>query len=284
MRGRIGGLSALAVTWTFIGLFFVYGPEKFEPLASENLFIRAYEDVSKDSAGWIWSSLLLTLVVPLTASINAYAHLEEVNSDAKKTRKLDVLALVLVGFLGAISAMMMFLLDHDAFKLRGKKLQMKRGVDGVTLLCSALAFASTALLPLTVFSQWLVFTSALFLLHGVLIVPLLVNSTGGQTNWSTFFKACAAVSCLIHLANLAWAITHSSASLGDIFSAPINNHCQTSISIDAVVAAVASLIWYARQYQYSTVETISLGLGSLFVSPGAVFSYGMARLNNSKQD
>eukprot|EP01138_Halocafeteria_seosinensis_P012969 gb/GECG01013247.1/.p1 GENE.gb/GECG01013247.1/~~gb/GECG01013247.1/.p1 ORF type:complete len:306 (+),score=9.10 gb/GECG01013247.1/:1-918(+) len=270
LRGCLQGFLALAVTWTFIFRFFIYGPEVENPLASQNLFIRAYEDVSNTPEGWFWSSILLMEVVPLIAVVGSF-------SEALRKNRLDVLALVVVGFMGAISAMMMFLLDHELYQ-RPTKPNRKQHVSWVTLLCSVAAFFSAIALPFTVFQNGSIFIVALSALHIVLVIPVLLNDAGPRTPISAqgFLNGCAVLCCLVYWFNLSWIFYHGG-TWWTTLMAPFRNNCQVSISTDALVTAVAILWWSWRQQKsVKQAENISVVWKSVVFSPGALFSYMQA--------
>jgi hypothetical protein len=262
-------LAALLATWRLILNFFVHHTRRYAGhLDPPNLFVDAYREVCDDAAGWVWSCVLLSWVCVACPLVDAEAR--------RKGLPPRLVALfIALAFLGAVSHAFPLLLlllvlpennTHDPKLLAPPPLGRKR----LWPTCLFLALGSTAALPLTVAGPAWAFITALALLHCILILPFLVQLpalTAPRPSMSSAsphpyaraqYLTLAAVCCALHLASLAAAArdafashTADAASQGTakasaftsvvwhLLSATRRNHCQASISIDAVLASLA---------------------------------------------
>jgi len=260
-------LAALFATWRLILIFFVHHTRRYaghpEP---PNLFVDAYREVCDDAAGWVCSCVLLSWVCVACPLVDAEAR--------KKGLPPGLVALfVALAFLGAVSLafpLLLLLLILPEDNEHDPSLPARAPPPRIRLwpICLFLAMASTAALPLTVAGPDWAFITALALLHSILVFPFLVplaassppasngSSPSPQSSGRAQYLVLAAVCAALHLASLAAAARNAAASqpadaaspakaptpasiVWQLLSATRRNHCQASISIDAVLASLA---------------------------------------------
>jgi len=292
-------LTAFYLTWTLIFDFFgeyltKFGCEntRFSLLTCEteawysapagDTFVEAYVQVTNSVGGWVWSSSLLAFVVPSCL----WVHLEGSRTGLSRTKQL---AFLLLAFLGAVSASFPLAFSiifsrrlHNPIDFHGETPAISitwLGIpSGIAILCSLL-------LPLTVHDSRLVYITALALLHFILIVPTLCNSTVKTKASNDLDKMklsliygiiCGAVA-IQHVHNIStYCLSHflvedglSSFVVG-LVQAGWSNSCQSSISWDSVFSSIACILFIlgVRGFQH----LVSVLVLSVLFSPAAVFS------------
>lgn len=263
-------MAALFATWRLILVFFVHHTRRYAGhLDPPNLFVDAYRDVCDNAAGWVWSCVLLSWVCVACPLVDAEAR--------RKGLSPNLVALfVALAFLGAVSLafplLFLLLILPDGAALRDPSHLAPPPPGRVWLwpACLFLALNSTAALPLTVAGPSWAFITALALLHSILLFPFIVrfvasaqpqpkmSSSSPLLSARTPYLVLAAVCAALHLISLAAAardftyshpnppigrgtaiVASPSSILWHILSATQRNHCQASISIDAVLASLA---------------------------------------------
>lgn len=270
-------------------------------------FIEAYVQVTNTLGGWIWSSSLLSFVVPGCL----WLHIEGTRVGLSKLKQLSFL---LLAFLGAVSASFpiafaviyskqTLLLNTDK---KGKKDDAARKLVPMISfkllgLPCILALLSSMLLPLSVHleNRW-TYVIALSLLHFILMVPTLFNQSKKEQKEEQ--KESGRISDALKLASIyafvagAIFIQHShniSNYLIYEFNQPIittsllsflkqfissgwSNYCQSSISYDTVFSGIACIMFMISTRRlfssHFILNSFYILFFSLLCSPACVFA------------
>jgi hypothetical protein len=284
------------VTWTLIFDFFGEYLTKFNcdntrfslftcsskewlEAPSGDTFIEAYVQVTNSMGGWIWSSSLLCFVVPACL----WLHIAGSRVGLSKTKQISFL---LLAFLGAVSAS--FPIAFAVIYCRQCNIMKGRQpiISGLLMaLPSGIALLSSMLLPLSVSTNRWVYVIALVLLHFILMVPALFNSTTKSNRVSSSdalklalcYAAMGGAIGLQHFHNIAnYALTQLSfeegilVSFGRFRESGWSNNCQSSISFDTVFSSTACVLFLiGTNGLHRSLPFILIGA---FFSPACMFS------------
>ena len=295
-------LSFVAVTWYYI--FSWVGAEvASDGIVGADLFFGAYKMVTNTSAGWMWSSQLLTWVV----SGLCFMH-----GEARRAGIRHFWAFVLFGFLGAISGSLALFLSHTltvAAQRAAGGAAPPRGAAAVAaarpvapgalyLLCAFISLVSVVLLPLTVDTNYGPFCVALLFLHFALPVPYLLQTKqqqidaeeeeeeeeekkardGGALRLCLFYAVVAGASLAIHAVNVSIAFLEAynrlgalTATLGALAAGGWTNACQISISFDVVFTTGLCAVHVGARHGAAVAAAFLAG--AMLLSPGAAFPF-----------
>lgn len=248
---------AVSVTWYCILVFF------FNASREKDRFVLAYQQVSDDPFGWIWSSMLLSwaltaaYAVPVFATINWW----------------ELLIFLALGEMMAISGAFPLL-----FIFAGRPDRNKNGASPLSLIFVLIGhvaiWAGRRTVDLAFESAS--FTVALAILHLAILLPAFLPRMGSLPP-KLFLIILASLSALQHLCALldAWNASPSSAAfLGSVPVGLGRNLCQFSIGCDGVFAHFQSQLFLGHSLLQVIVDT---GLGAVF-SPGSIFAWRLAAL------